>query len=203
LLRLPDEAAENAMHCVDVQDHKIDKVLDKELIAEAEKAISDKQPVIIERTIQNTDRTTGAMLSGTIAGKYGSAGLPDGTIKYQPYLLQGGYVNWELRYPIKVMGSTRGKFYVADFIDEMHVGFAGRELTLAGSVFDLRMDYMFNSPVRNNQFVMDITIQKIFDYWAYSSIAIGPSLIVSNLKNGNIGFTSVFLNLRIKVGTSL
>jgi len=50
---------------------------------------------------------------------------------------------------------------------------------------------------------MDITIQKIFDYWAYSSIAIGPSFIVSNLKNGNVGLTSVFVNLRIKVGSSL
>jgi hypothetical protein len=101
------------------------------------------------------------------------------------------------------MGATRSKFYFANFIDEFHAGFAGRELTLAGSVFDLRMDYMFNSPVRKDQFVMDITIQKIFDYWAYSSIAFGPSVIVSKLKNGGIGVTSIFLNLRIKVGSSL
>jgi len=128
---------------------------------------------------------------------------PDGTIKYQPYLLQGGYFNWEARYPVKVMGSTRSKFYFANFIDELHAGFTGRELTLAGSVFDLRMDYMFNSPVRNNQFVMDISIQKIFDYWAYSAIAIGPSVIVSNLKSGSLGVTSIFVNVRIKVGSSL
>ena len=36
---MPEESAENAMHCVDIQDHKIDNILDKELIAEAEKAI--------------------------------------------------------------------------------------------------------------------------------------------------------------------
>ena len=30
------------MHCVDIQDHKIDHVLDRELIAEAEKAIQIK-----------------------------------------------------------------------------------------------------------------------------------------------------------------
>ena len=82
-------------------------------------------------------------------------------------------------------------------------GFTGRELTLAGSVFDLRMDYMFNSPVRKDQFVMDISIQKIFDYWAYSSIALGPSIIVSKLKNGGIGVTSIFVNIRVKVGSSL
>ena len=81
LLYLPKESAENAMHCVDIQDHKIDHILDIELIAEAEKAISDKQPIVIQRLIHNTDRTTGAMLSGKIATLYGSEGLPDGTIK--------------------------------------------------------------------------------------------------------------------------
>jgi glutamate synthase (NADPH/NADH) large chain len=81
LLTLPPEAAENAMHCVDVQESKLDNVLDRQLIAESERAISEHQPVLIERPIHNTDRTTGAMLSGIIARKYGSAGLPDGTIK--------------------------------------------------------------------------------------------------------------------------
>ena len=58
LLTLPKESAVNAIHCVDVQDHKIDHVLDLELIADAEKAISDKIPVVIQRSIKNTDRTT-------------------------------------------------------------------------------------------------------------------------------------------------
>lgn len=80
LLRLPAEAAENAMHCVDKQEHKTDNILDRTLIAEAEKAISELSPVVIEKPIHNTDRTTGAMLSGLIAKKYGSEGLPDGTI---------------------------------------------------------------------------------------------------------------------------
>ena len=81
LLTQPSESSVNAMHCCDVQDHKIDHILDKELIAEAEKAITDKQPVLIERAINNTNRTIGAMLSGRIATLYGSEGLPDGTIK--------------------------------------------------------------------------------------------------------------------------
>ncbi len=81
LLALPKESDVNAMHCCDVQDHKIDAVLDRELILEAENAISDKQHVVIERDIHNTDRTIGAMLSGMIATKYGSEGLPEGTIK--------------------------------------------------------------------------------------------------------------------------
>ena len=80
LLTLPKESAVNAIHCVDLQDHKIDHVLDLELIAEAEKAISDKIPVAIQKSIHNTDRTTGAMLSGKIATLYGAEGLPEGTI---------------------------------------------------------------------------------------------------------------------------
>ncbi|MCU0364774.1 MAG: hypothetical protein MUE93_03775 [Ignavibacteriaceae bacterium] len=128
---------------------------------------------------------------------------PDSTIKYQPYLLTGSYINWEMRYPVKVLGATRGKFYVAQYIDEWHIGFTGRELSLAGSVFDLRFDAMFNSPVRQPQYVLDIMVQKIFDYWAFSTIAIGPSIIMSHTNSGSFGFTSLFANLRIKVGSSL
>jgi glutamate synthase (NADPH/NADH) large chain len=81
LLMLPSEAKENAMYCIESQGDKIGKVLDHDLITEAEKAILNKEPVEISKPIRNTDRTTGAMLSGKIALMYGSAGLPDGTIK--------------------------------------------------------------------------------------------------------------------------
>jgi len=128
---------------------------------------------------------------------------PDGTIKYQPYLLQGSYVNWELRYPVKILGSTRGRFYSAMFIDELHFGYEGRELALAGSVFDFRFDAMVNSPVRQPRYVCDILVQRIFDYWAFSTIALGPSFILGTTNSGSFGMTSIFFNLRIKVGTSL
>jgi len=128
---------------------------------------------------------------------------PDGTIKYQPYLLQGSYINWELRYPVKVLGSTRGRFYSAMFIDELHFGYEGRELALAGSVFDFRFDAMVSSPVRQPRYVCDILVQRIFDYWAFSTIAIGPSFILGTTNSGGFGLTSLFFNLRIKVGTSL
>lgn len=81
LLHLPAESVVNAMHCCDVQDHKLDHILDIGLIEEAEKAISNKEPVVINRSIHNTDRTIGTMLSGKVATLYGSEGLPDGTIK--------------------------------------------------------------------------------------------------------------------------
>ena len=81
LLSLPEEAKTNAMHCIANQNHNIDHILDIELIREAEKAIYEKQQVFIEKSVHNTDRTIGAMLSGKIAALYGSEGLPDGTIK--------------------------------------------------------------------------------------------------------------------------
>lgn len=81
LLTLPVESAYNPMRCTEKQEYKLDKVLDIELIAEARKAISEKQPVEIYKSIRNTDRTTGAMLSGKITSVHGSAGLPEGTIK--------------------------------------------------------------------------------------------------------------------------
>ncbi|MBK7132831.1 MAG: glutamate synthase large subunit [Bacteroidales bacterium] len=81
VLHLPSESVVNAMHCCDVQDHKLDHILDIGLIEEAERAISNREPVVINRSIHNTDRTIGTMLSGKVAKLYGSEGLPDGTIK--------------------------------------------------------------------------------------------------------------------------
>ncbi len=81
LLSVPAGAESNPSHCIEKQSSKLDDVLDHELIREADKAIHEKQPVIIEMTIRNTDRTTGAMLSGIITKLHGPAGLPDGTIR--------------------------------------------------------------------------------------------------------------------------
>jgi glutamate synthase (NADPH/NADH) large chain len=62
------------------QDHGLDKVLDRKLIAAAKDSIETGAPVTIDIAINNTDRTTGAMLSGAIARRHGHAGLADETI---------------------------------------------------------------------------------------------------------------------------
>ncbi|MFL5072974.1 MAG: glutamate synthase large subunit, partial [Xanthobacteraceae bacterium] len=62
------------------QDHKIHDILDRKLIAKAQTALERGAPVRITTTIRNTDRTTGAMLSGEVAKRYGHAGLPDDTV---------------------------------------------------------------------------------------------------------------------------
>ena len=56
-------------------------VLDKQMIAAAEKAIERQDEVSLDYAIKNTDRAVGAMLSGKIASRYGLAGLADDTIQ--------------------------------------------------------------------------------------------------------------------------
>jgi hypothetical protein len=101
------------------------------------------------------------------------------------------------------LGSTRGKFYTAQYINEWHVGYLGREHAVAGSVFDFRFDAMVSSPIRQPQYVFDIIVQRIFDYWGFSSLALGPSFILSDRDDGKFGFTSFFFNMRVKIGSSL
>ena len=62
------------------QDHKIDSVLDRTLIAQAAPALDRGAPVRISVPISNVDRSAGAMLSGEVAKRYGHEGLPDDTI---------------------------------------------------------------------------------------------------------------------------
>ncbi len=62
------------------QDHGIDHVLDRTLIAEAKPALEHGKSVEIVTTIGSADRTAGAMLSGEVAKRYGHEGLPEDTI---------------------------------------------------------------------------------------------------------------------------
>ncbi len=125
------------------------------------------------------------------------------TLNFHAKVLNGSYFNWEFRYPISLFGSTRGKFYVARYVNELHAGYTGRELSLAGSTFDFRFDYMINSDVRQPQYVIDLLIQRIGDSWAFSSFALGPSIVLSTKDNNKFGIITFFFNFRLKVGTSL
>jgi glutamate synthase (NADPH/NADH) large chain len=62
------------------QNHHLEAVLDRTLIEKAQAAIDRGAPVKIEVEINNTNRSAGAMLSGTVAKIYGHAGLPHDTI---------------------------------------------------------------------------------------------------------------------------
>jgi hypothetical protein len=125
------------------------------------------------------------------------------TVNSHIKIIDGPSVNWEFRYPISVLGSTRGKIYFGKYLNEWHIGYTGRELSLAGSTFDFRFDAMPKSDIRNPQYVIDFMVQKIFDGWGFSALAVGPSAIIGKDVNNRIAFTSLFMNFRIKVGTSL
>ena len=81
ILFVPAQNANVALRHVKNQDHKIEKVLDRELIKKSLPALDLCMPVEMKYNIKNTNRTVGAMLSGEIAKRYGQTGLPVDTIK--------------------------------------------------------------------------------------------------------------------------
>jgi len=70
-----------ARRCVQAQDHGLEQALDHQLLAASEDALETLAPVEIKLPVRNIHRSVGTMLSGAIARRYGSAGLPDDTIR--------------------------------------------------------------------------------------------------------------------------
>jgi glutamate synthase domain-containing protein 2/glutamate synthase domain-containing protein 1/glutamate synthase domain-containing protein 3 len=66
--------------CSVAQDHGLKKALDLKLISQAREAIETRTPVALNMRMRNVHRSVGAMLSGEIARRYGSQGLPEDTI---------------------------------------------------------------------------------------------------------------------------
>ncbi len=81
LLYAPEVPSRVSRRCTQAQDHGLEAALDYTLIADAKPALEAGQPVRIALLIRNVHRATGAMLSGEVARRYGSAGLPDDTIQ--------------------------------------------------------------------------------------------------------------------------
>lgn len=65
------------------QDHKIDNILDLNLIKLAQESLEKSKPVKAQMPIQNFNRTTGAMLSGEVCKNFGEEGLPQDTIHFK------------------------------------------------------------------------------------------------------------------------
>jgi glutamate synthase (NADPH) large chain len=83
ILYSPPAPSRVARRCVQSQDHGLNEALDYKLIDNARDAVENGTPIEIKLPIRNVHRTVGAMLSGEIARRYGSAGLPDDTIRFQ------------------------------------------------------------------------------------------------------------------------
>jgi glutamate synthase domain-containing protein 2/glutamate synthase domain-containing protein 1/glutamate synthase domain-containing protein 3 len=83
ILYSPTLPSRVARHKVQAQDHGLEAALDHALIKQAAAALESKTPVTGSFAIRNVHRTVGGMLGGEIARRYGSAGLPDGTIHFR------------------------------------------------------------------------------------------------------------------------
>ncbi|GAB6392333.1 MAG: glutamate synthase large subunit [Treponematales bacterium] len=66
-----------ARYCVESQIHKIDHVLDRQLIDKCLTALDRKIPTALKMPVKNTDRAVGAMLSCEVSKRFGSRGLPE------------------------------------------------------------------------------------------------------------------------------
>mgnify|MGYP002779369745 CR=1 FL=1 len=82
LVYVPETGTKRALAYVSKVEGDTDTSLDHELIHLAQPAIERGERVRHELPLTNVQRTVGAMLSGEIARRYGAAGLPDGTIRY-------------------------------------------------------------------------------------------------------------------------
>src|SRR5258707_14419629 len=80
ILYRPEEADSSPNHCIELQVHKIDDVLDRALIDMADAALKHQVPVSIDLPITNSDRAVGAMLSSKISRLCGEEGFPENTI---------------------------------------------------------------------------------------------------------------------------
>jgi glutamate synthase (ferredoxin) len=81
ILYNPPVPSRVARRCVQPQDHGLEQALDHKLLAQSQAALETLTPVEIKLPVRNVDRSVGTMLSGEIARRYGSTGLPDDTIR--------------------------------------------------------------------------------------------------------------------------
>jgi glutamate synthase domain-containing protein 3 len=79
----PEVPSRVGRRCLVRQDHGIEQALDHKLLDLAKDTLETGAPVEFKMPVRNVHRTVGAMLSGEVARRYGSAGLADDTIKFE------------------------------------------------------------------------------------------------------------------------
>jgi glutamate synthase (ferredoxin) len=83
ILEMPKAASTVATHCVQQQDHGLEKALDNLLIDLAKDALEWKKPVEMRLPLRNVNRTVGTMLGSEVTRRFGAEGLPADTIRIQ------------------------------------------------------------------------------------------------------------------------
>jgi glutamate synthase (NADPH) large chain len=81
ILYSPTVPSRVARRCVQSQDHGLHRALDHELVEQSLDALLSLNSTEIRLPVRNVHRSVGTMLSGEIARRYGSAGLPDDTLR--------------------------------------------------------------------------------------------------------------------------
>jgi glutamate synthase domain-containing protein 2/glutamate synthase domain-containing protein 1/glutamate synthase domain-containing protein 3 len=83
LLYNPPVPARVARRCVQAQEHGLQQALDHKILEAALETLTNLSPVEIRLPVRNVHRSVGTMLSGEVARRYGSVGLPDDTVRVQ------------------------------------------------------------------------------------------------------------------------
>jgi len=83
ILYNPPVPSRVARRCVHSQQHGLELALDHQLVEHSLDALLSLSPLEINLPVRNVHRSVGTMLSGEVARRYGSAGLPDDTIRIQ------------------------------------------------------------------------------------------------------------------------
>ena len=81
ILYSPPVPSRVARRCVQAQDHGLHQALDHQLVEQSLDALLSLSAIEIRLPVRNVHRSVGTILSGEIARRYGSAGLPDDTLR--------------------------------------------------------------------------------------------------------------------------
>ncbi len=81
ILHNPHVPARVGRRCLKPQDHGLEEALDHVLLERARPALESGASVEFTSSIRNVHRAVGTMLSGEVARRYGSKGLPDDTVR--------------------------------------------------------------------------------------------------------------------------
>jgi glutamate synthase (NADPH/NADH) large chain len=81
ILYNPPVPARVVRRCVHKQDHGLEQALDHKILGQVHDTLETLSPIEVKLPIRNIHRSVGTMLSGEVARRYGSAGLPDDTIR--------------------------------------------------------------------------------------------------------------------------
>ena len=81
ILARPPVPADWPLHCVEKQEHGLEKALDRQITELSREALEHKKPVEIHLPIRNVNRTVGTILSSEVSRRHGERGLPPYTIQ--------------------------------------------------------------------------------------------------------------------------